>query len=46
MTQALGKGTKGMSEEKRLVTLRTDCTNQEGNVVLTEEATVKYVGEA
>ncbi len=33
-------------EEKRLVTLRTDCTNQEGNVVLTGEATVKYVGEA
>ena len=33
-------------EDKRLITLRTDCTNQEGNVVLTGEATVKYVGEA
>ena len=33
-------------EDKSILTLRTDCTNQEGNVVLTGEATVKYVGEA
>jgi acyl dehydratase len=30
-------------EEKRLVTLRTDCTNQQGTLVLTGEATVKYM---
>ncbi len=30
-------------EEKRLVTLRTDCTNQLGTLVLTGEATVKYM---
>lgn len=30
-------------EEKRLVTLRTDCINQQGTLVLTGEATVKYV---
>src|SRR5437763_5449297 len=36
----------GVREEKRLVTLRTDCTNQKGALVLTGEATVKYVGEA
>jgi len=36
----------GVREEKRLLTLRTDCTNQEGVLVLTGEATVKYVGEA
>ena len=36
----------GVREEKRLLTLRTDCTNQDGVLVLTGEATVKYVGEA
>ena len=36
----------GVREEKRLVTLRTDCTNQDGKLVLTGEATVKYLGEA
>ncbi len=35
----------GVREEKRLITLRTDCTNQDGVLVLTGEATVKYVGE-
>ena len=30
-------------EEKRLLTLRTECINQDGTVVLTGEATVKYV---
>ena len=35
-----------LREDKRLVTLRTDCTNQDGTLVLTGEATVKYVGEA
>jgi 3-hydroxybutyryl-CoA dehydratase len=29
-------------EEKGLLTLRTDCTNQEGKLVLTGEATVLY----
>ena len=33
-------------EDKRLITLRTDCTNQNGTLVLTGEAVVKYVGEA
>jgi 3-hydroxybutyryl-CoA dehydratase len=28
-------------EEKRIVTLRTDCINQDGTLVLTGEATVK-----
>jgi hypothetical protein len=28
------------------VTLRTDCTNQKGVVVLTGEATIKYMHEA
>jgi acyl dehydratase len=28
-------------EEKRIVTLRTDCTNQNGAVVLTGEAVMK-----
>ena len=28
-------------EEKRIVTLRTDCTNQNGAVVLTGEAVIK-----
>lgn len=32
-------------EDKRLVTLRTDCTNQEGKAVITGEAVVKYMGE-
>ena len=31
-------------EDKRLITLRTDCTNQNGTLVLTGEAVVKYVG--
>ncbi len=30
-------------EEKRLLTLRTECINQDGTVVLTGEATVKYI---
>jgi acyl dehydratase len=30
-------------EEKRLVMLRTDCTNQQGKLVLTGEATIKCV---
>ena len=30
-------------EEKRLLTLRTECINQDGMVVLTGEATVKYI---
>jgi 3-hydroxybutyryl-CoA dehydratase len=34
----------GLREEKRLVTLRTDCTNQQNVLVLTGEATVKYIG--
>jgi 3-hydroxybutyryl-CoA dehydratase len=33
-------------EEKRLITLRTDCTNQKGAIVLTGEATIKYMHEA
>ena len=36
----------GVREEKRLLTLRTDCTNQNGTLLITGEATVKYVGEA
>lgn len=32
-------------EQKRLITLRTECTNQEGTVVLTGEAIVKYMRE-
>lgn len=32
-------------EEKRLVILRTDCTNQQGVLVLTGEATIKYMQE-
>lgn len=35
-----------LREEKRLVTLRTDCTNQKGAVVLTGEASIKYMQEA
>ncbi|GAC1436076.1 MAG: MaoC family dehydratase [Ktedonobacteraceae bacterium] len=34
-----------LREEKRLITLRTDCTNQKGVVVLTGEATIKYMQE-
>jgi len=33
-------------ENKRRLTLRTDCINQDGAVVLTGEATVKYAKEA
>ncbi len=36
----------GIREEKRLVTRRTDCMNQQGILVLAGEATVKYMGEA
>ena len=32
-----------LREDKRIVTLRTDCTNQEGTLVLTGEAIIKYV---
>ena len=32
-------------EEKRILTLRTECTNQHGTVVLTGEAIVKYMRE-
>ncbi|MEO8972697.1 MAG: MaoC family dehydratase [Ktedonobacteraceae bacterium] len=32
-------------EDKRLVILRTDCTNQDGKLVLTGEATVKFMRE-
>src|SRR2546422_8312596 len=32
----------GVREDKRILTLRTDATNQEGVLVLTGEATVKY----
>lgn len=32
----------GVREEKRILTLRTDATNQEGVLVLTGEAVVKY----
>ena len=32
-------------EDKRMLTLRTECTNQDGVVVLTGEAIVKYMGE-
>ncbi len=34
-----------LREEKRLVTLRTDCINQDGVVVLTGEAIIKYMQE-
>jgi 3-hydroxybutyryl-CoA dehydratase len=33
-------------EEKRIVTLHTECTNQHGTEVLSGEATVKYMHEA
>ena len=32
-------------EDKRLVTLRTECTNQDGKAVISGEAVVKYMGE-
>lgn len=33
-------------EDKRILTLHTDCTNQHGTLVLSGEATVKYTREA
>jgi len=35
-----------LREEKRIVTLHTACTNQHGTLVLSGEATVKYMREA
>jgi len=35
----------GLREDKRIVTLHTICTNQLGTVVLSGEATVKYMRE-
>jgi len=35
-----------LREEKRILTLTTSCTNQLGTVVLSGEATVKYMREA
>lgn len=32
-----------LREEKRLVTLRTDCVNQDGTPVVSGEATIKYM---
>ncbi len=32
----------GVRVDKRIITLRTDCTNQKGVLVLTGEAVVKY----
>ena len=32
-------------EDKRIITLHTDCTNQNGTLVLSGEATVKYAKE-
>jgi|SRR5579885_2324705 3-hydroxybutyryl-CoA dehydratase len=32
-----------LREEKRLVTLRTDCVNQNGTLVVTGEAIIKYM---
>src|SRR5947209_13379807 len=32
-------------EDKRIITLHTDCTNQHGTLVLSGEATVKYAKE-
>jgi 3-hydroxybutyryl-CoA dehydratase len=34
-----------LREDKRIVTLHTDCTNQHGKLVLSGEATVKYTKE-
>jgi 3-hydroxybutyryl-CoA dehydratase len=35
-----------LREEKRIVTLHTECTNQKGTLVLSGEATIKYMREA
>jgi 3-hydroxybutyryl-CoA dehydratase len=35
----------GLREDKRIVTLHTTCINQHGTVVLSGEATVKYMRE-
>ena len=35
-----------LREEKRIVTLHTACTNQHGTLVVSGEATVKYMREA
>jgi 3-hydroxybutyryl-CoA dehydratase len=35
-----------LREEKRLVTLQTECANQKGTLVLSGEAIVKYMREA
>lgn len=35
-----------LREDKRIVTLHTNCTNQHGTLVLSGEATVKYMREA
>lgn len=35
----------GVREDKRLVTLRTDCTNQDGQTVIAGEAHIKYMRE-
>src|SRR5256885_6966733 len=34
-----------LREDKRIVTLHTNCTNQNGSLVLSGEATVKYMRE-
>ena len=34
-----------LREDKRIITLHTDCTNQHGTLVLSGEATVKYTKE-
>ena len=34
-----------LREDKRIVTLHTQCTNQHGTLVLSGEATIKYVRE-
>lgn len=36
----------GVRAEKSILTLRTDCKNQQGKLVITGEATVKYVPQA
>jgi 3-hydroxybutyryl-CoA dehydratase len=35
-----------LREDKRIVTLHTECTNQHGTLVLSGEATIKYMREA
>ncbi|HLI05685.1 MAG TPA: MaoC family dehydratase [Ktedonobacteraceae bacterium] len=35
-----------LREDKRIVTLHTECTNQKGMLVLSGEATIKYMREA